>query len=144
MKIKFRGWDKIKKIVYSAEELGEDQLTIMPNGRGFANISGIDTKRSQIDDNQKIIPLQYIGLRDKNGVEIYEGDIVAKFDFVDPYYRSVVVRHLGAFGYYNMGDFIAFASNYHFNWVNGKSEQIQIIGNIHENPELIKSSKQEK
>lgn len=130
--------------MYSAEELGEDQLTIMPNGRGFANISGIDTKLSQIDDNQKIIPLQYICLRDKNGVEIYEGDIVAKFEFQDPYFRSAVVRHLGAFGYKDSGDFIVFAANYHFNWVNGKSEKIVVIGNIYENYELIKVKGQTK
>jgi len=37
--IKFRGWHKELKTMFSAEEMGADQLTLMPNGRGFANIS---------------------------------------------------------------------------------------------------------
>lgn len=88
------------------------------------------------------ILMEYSTLRDTKNTEIYEDDIVAKFDFEDPYYRSVVVRHLGAFGYYDEDSgFIAFASNYHFNWVNGKSDEIVVIGSIYENYELIKGKR---
>jgi uncharacterized phage protein (TIGR01671 family) len=84
------------------------------------------------------ILMEHTSLRDKNNTEIYEADVVAKFDFESPYFKSVVVRHLAAFGYVNCGDFIAFASNYHFNWNNNQSNKILVIGNIHESPELAK------
>ena len=80
---------------------------------------------------------QFVGLYDRNNTEIYEGDIIAKFDFANPNFRSVVVRHLGAFGYISDWDFIAFATNYHFKWVDGKSGMVLVIGNIHDNPELF-------
>ena len=84
------------------------------------------------------ILMEYTSLRDRCNTEIYEDDVVAKFDFESPYFKSVVVRQLGAFGYISSGDFIAFASNYHFNWNNNQSDKILVIGNIHKSPELVK------
>lgn len=74
--VKFNAWHKEQKKMYLAEELGQDQMTLMPDGRGFANISGDSTKLSQIDDGKTMIPLQYIGRTDCEGVELYHGDIV--------------------------------------------------------------------
>lgn len=86
------------------------------------------------------IIMEFTSLYDKNRTEIYESDVIAKFDFEDSHFRSVVVRHLGAFGYWSYGDFIAFATNYHFEWSHGKSDRILVVGNIYENPELMESA----
>lgn len=119
--IKFRGWHKEQKKMYSAEEMGQDQLTLMPDGRGFANIHSTSTKLSQIDNNQQMIPLQYTGLKDKNGIEIYEGDIV---EWRNKHWYKVYFEN----GCYK-------ADGYELE--SYAKEEIKIIGNIYENPELL-------
>lgn len=86
---------------------------------------------------------QFTGLLDKNGKKIYEGDIV-RHPYVDPIFRdlvepkdgdgvtSEVVFHDGAFVVkYDENDFI---------YLDGFTRHgyVEVIGNIHENSELVK------
>jgi len=68
--VKFNAWHKEQKKMYLAEDLSRISLTLMPDGSGFANIL------SGIDNDKRMIPLQYIGRTDCKGVELYHGDIV--------------------------------------------------------------------
>jgi len=82
---------------------------------------------------EKVIPEtvgQYTGLKDKNGTEIYEGDII---------------DHYALFGYvvYENGIF-SLSSNTNTQFCNCKQplayhdvNEMEVIGNIHQNPELI-------
>ncbi len=73
-KHKYRGWDTRKNVMYSAEQMGRDQLTLSLDGRGFINVSGRSTKLSTFATH--IIPMEYTGREDKDGVEIYEDSII--------------------------------------------------------------------
>ena len=80
---------------------------------------------------------QYSGLHDKNGKEIYKSNICRIFGFGKAFRQEVVYQN-GAFGYcVEHQGFISFAENHNFHWENGKSEHIEVIGNIYENPELL-------
>lgn len=81
-----------------------------------------------VNDIEDVILEQYTGLKDKNGKEIYEGDIV---DFVDDGECIGVVEYDAPEFYLN-----ADATNWGAMYLERTRCQ-KVIGNIHENPELL-------
>jgi len=107
--IKFRAWDKRNKKMSKPYIL---------KGEGY----------EEFDFGKGCILIQYTGVKDKNGKEIYEGDIVKSPTFIS---EVIWKKDSGCFLYKtNNKTFEGFAMGY---------EWVEIIGNIYENPELIKS-----
>jgi uncharacterized phage protein (TIGR01671 family) len=82
--------------------------------------------------------MQFTGLKDKNGKEIYEGDIlnlhypIVGLDIKDEYLSLIVVINFdGGSFWFNGGGYTD--CNWHFY----NSEDREVIGNIYENPELL-------
>ena len=134
--IKFRAWDKEEQ-----EMLDWDK---------FFNLDIAQVFESK--GSWGVYPMQYTGLKDKNGVEIYEGDI----DQAENGDKSVIVFLLKAGTYCVMPmdiylnndyqneaffpDFI-YGFGYDLFFDNCTPEKyLNIIGNIYENPKLLEET----
>lgn len=121
--IKFRGWHTIQRKMYFAEEMGKDQLTLSVDGRGFVNVHTYPSMSRFAGD--KMIALQFTGLKDKNGKEIYEGDILRIFD--DNYEVRIITTECKLYVDYGYPD-----------KHNGPCDSwSEIIGNIYEHRDLL-------
>ena len=125
MKLKFRAWHTTKKIMFSAEEMAEDQMCLLPTGE-FINVHPLP-RLSSIDHEGILIPLLYTGLNDKNGKEIYKDDIVISGSLDN---RKFVVEW-----HNRTTEFLLRAKNGGWSKIGLTTK---VIGNIYENPELLK------
>lgn len=89
-----------------------------------AIIADVDGELTRFYIHNKETIGQYTGLRDNNGKEIYEGDILSYYSALVPKGSNPIVKQVVTWKEYQYAGIN--------NW--GGAE---IIGNIHENPELL-------
>jgi uncharacterized phage protein (TIGR01671 family) len=122
--IKFRAWDKTKNVMLDRVLAGCNQ----DNMSYICNLVWIEDKKDWLHfDKGCGYIMQYTGLKDKNGKEIYEGDIARGR------YNNWIIS-------FESGCFQGKQSNCVSHLVpicNMASEMIEVIGNIYENPELL-------
>jgi len=121
--IKFRAWDKRDKVMYCGVEKGIDFDD--RSHYEFKNFLGYQKK----EDYHEWELMQYTGLKNKNGKEIYEGDIVSL------YKESFIVK-------FNEGEFVGDNSDFTEGILSASElKDSEVIGNIYENKELLKENK---
>ena len=115
--IKFRAWDELMQKYVSRCEMTDITLNFY-----------VDRQCCSLSE---MVFQQYTGLVDKNGVEIYEGDIVQGKFFDTDYMGDVLVtcpvNWVDESACFNIGN------RY---WTRSS---IKVVGNIFENPELLES-----
>lgn len=120
--IKFRAWDSTRNIMADVTEWSLDGLyTVWINGRQEGS------EEEEWEDAGDITLMQYTGLKDKNGKEIYEGDIVQLRDH-NRRKSGILILEWPFSEFYDSEQPII-------------SEEVEVIGNVHENPELWKKNK---
>ena len=104
--IRFRAWDKYHKCF----------LTL--SGNGYMN--PMELMYSCVSETEKYVFMQYTGLKDKNGTEIYEGDVLQAVHVARP--QTVV---------YDSQDCAFRTKTMYLN------NTMEVMGNIYESPELL-------
>lgn len=138
--LKFKVWHKELKKMFWFDLMwgrngrsGSGWLSVVGWGeeKRYSHVSFGSDNTIDVDPDECEI-MQFTGLTDKNGKEIYEGDILSD--------------EKGGYGIveYCQPQFVAWADGKHFALAGGKInmfrlEYTEVIGNIYENPELMQN-----
>ena len=122
--IKFRVWDNERNAMFNSKSVDVDFF------EGKIEITSDTIRYDEVytDEIKDFELMQYVGCKDKNNKEIYEGDIVKTKEHI-----GQIIYSKGMFFIDVKGDFYLPIYNV--------LEFMEVIGNIYENPELLESDK---
>ena len=117
----FRAWDKLNNEMYVVEQINFDCGEFESIGYGITNLRGAD----------KIELMQSTGLCDKEGTEVFEGDIL--HHQIQTEYTFIVKYDKDKGRWYGDG----ISHTYRIDIAKRFLPYYKVIGNIYENPELL-------
>lgn len=124
---RFRAWDKIHKTMYEV-----DDIMSIDFGKSEICVKTLFFEQTNRYDFDDIVLMQSTGLTDKNGKEIFEGDII---DSTDGFLTGVIEFRV------SLGMFISELVEYNnFERLCNVASSRKIIGNIWESPALVEVS----
>lgn len=138
--IKFRAFDKRKSLMHAVVRIDFDNPLFNVQILCPTEIAPQNWELRKFDEVEL---MQFAGLTDKNGVEIYDGDICQIVRRKNMGYNEEGPRILGAveFGEFGAKDGGIYRfTGFHINQcsIHHKlKEDFEVIGNIYENPELL-------
>lgn len=126
---KFRVWDEKNREMQPCGIGDNGHVTVWKDEESALYCVGVVNEGSS-SIIRDIDVMQYTGLKDKHGVEIYEGDILSHNNYslrtviYEEKYARYMFKQLNDHTYYKINNF--------------QLVEIEVIGNIYENPELLK------
>jgi uncharacterized phage protein (TIGR01671 family) len=151
--IKFRAWDSVAKKML-------EQITTWHHAMGLSVVLPFrefhyspnsnwrkDDYGNFYSDNNTVYLMQYTGLKDKNGVEIYEGDVVRRHEAApewkdkEPSSRLFQVRWSAEGAWFELDHAAPWADGTNWSPMNAHqtAQYVEVIGNIYENSELLEA-----
>lgn len=129
--LKFRAWDNYhKEFIFDAQATYDNQC----RGKGSIHHESFQ----EVLEDENCIVEQSTGLKDKNGKEIYEGDILG--GIWEGGYIGYCEK-CKQFQYYSCGECMACSGDVHWHEIVEDDGKLEVISNVHENPELVEGEK---
>lgn len=150
--IKFRGYSKSFSMMFDYDMLEMASAGMVDICK--RELKKIDPEATELQMglflptyDKDLILMQYTGLKDKNGVEIYEGDIVEvtrkHWNNCNKEYLEKTTKELGVIEFFKNLQMSLKVKDKGYNlyqpllWILEDDSEIEVIGNIYENSELL-------